>query len=123
MKSLEELNAIKDMYKNNVTIRTDEKDIRIVIGMGNSGLVAGARDIMNEIVNQVDQKQLGGKVLIMQEAKASISGNNPVVRIYDRENELAVYANVTREMVTRIIDEHIMNGNIVQEFLYTDSEV
>lgn len=74
MKSLDELNAIKQEYKSAVTIRTSDYETRVIVGMGNSGLVAGARDILKVIVKEIEEEGLSGKVIVMQEARVSRVG-------------------------------------------------
>lgn len=122
MKSLEELNAIKQEYKSAVLIRTSDYGTRIIIGMGNSGIVAGARDILKTIVEEIDKEDLNGSVIVMQEARVSRVGCNPVVKIVEDGVKTAVYANVTSDMARRIIKEHIINGNIIEEYLLKESE-
>ncbi len=122
MKSIDELNAIKQQYKNSVNIRTSDYEIRIIVGMGNSGLVAGARDILKELVKLVEQEGLNGRVIVTQEARVSKVGHNPVVKIVENGIKTAVYSDVTVEMAERIVEEHIKNGRIVKEFLLTEGE-
>lgn len=117
MKSVDELNAIKEKYKSGVAIRTDDYETRIVVGMGNSGLVAGARDIMKVLVKKIDEEGLSGKVIITQEARVSKVGHNPVVKIVENGVKTTKYANVTKEMAERIVEEHIKGGKIIEEFL------
>lgn len=119
--TIDELNAIKAQYRNDVTIRTDEKPFLLVVGMGNSGIVAGARDILHELVRLVEDNNLTDKVRVMQKAKASISGHNPVVKLYD-DRELTVYADVTKEIAKLIIEERIMKGNTLSEYEYKGEE-
>ncbi|MCC8073493.1 MAG: (2Fe-2S) ferredoxin domain-containing protein [Clostridiales bacterium] len=122
MKSIDELNAIKQEYKSNVTIRTSDYETRIIVGMGNSGLVAGARDILKVIVKEVENAGLSGKVIVTQEARVSKVGCNPVVKIVEDGVKTAKYANVTAEMAKRIVDEHIKGGKIIEEYLLDESQ-
>lgn len=117
MKSIDELNEIKDKYKNEVTIRTSDYETRIVVGMGNSGLVAGARDILKAIVKKVEEDGLSGRVIVTQEARVSKVGCNPVVKIVEDGVKTAKYANVTAQMAERIVDEHVKGGKIIEEYL------
>lgn len=122
MKSIDELNEIKNQYRSDVTIRTSDYDVRIIVGMGNSGLVAGARDILKVIVQRIEDEGLSGKVIVTQEARVSKVGHNPVVKIVEDGVKTAVYSNVTAEMADRIIDEHIIGGKIVDEYLLKEEK-
>lgn len=118
MKSVDELNAIKQQYIDNIEIRTDEKPIKVVVGMGNSGMVSGARDILHTLVELVSKKGLSHKVLVMQEARVSIPGKNPVVKIIDEGIEEVTYINVDRVLAERIVNEHLLKGVIIQDHVY-----
>lgn len=120
MKSVEELNAIKNEYKNGIAVRTSDYDVRVVVGMGNSGLVAGARDTMKVLVEEIEKEGLNGKVIVTQEARVSKPGCNPVVCIVENHINTVTYANVTKEMARRIVDEHIKGGNIIDEYVLPD---
>lgn len=118
MKSVDELNAIKQQYIDNIEIRTDEKPIKVVVGMGNSGMVSGARDILHTLVELVSKKGLSHKVLVMQEARVSIPGKNPVVKIIDEGIEEVTYINVDSVLAERIVNEHLLKGVIIQDHVY-----
>lgn len=120
MKSLNELNAIKQEYKGTVTIRTSDYETRVIIGMGNSGLVAGARDILKTVLKEISDAGLNGKVIVMQEARVSRVGCNPVVKVVEDGVETAVYGNVTVEMAKKIVNDHIINGSIVKEYVISE---
>lgn len=118
MKSVDELNAIKQQYIDNIEIRTDEKPIKVIVGMGNSGMVSGARDILHNLVELVSKKGLAHKVLVMQEARVSIPGKNPVVKIMDDGIEEVTYINVDNVLAERIVNEHLLKGVIIQDHIY-----
>jgi NADP-reducing hydrogenase subunit HndB len=123
MKTLDELNAIKNQYKSSVAIRTDDYRIRIVVGMGNTGLVAGARDVLKAFVQMIDENGLSGDIIVTQEARVSKVGYNPVVKIVENGVTTAVYSKVTTQMVQRIVDEHIKGGKIIDEYILVDDSV
>lgn len=120
MKSIDELNKIKNKYAANVTIRTGNYDKSIIVGMGNSGLDAGARDILREFAKRIEDEGLNSKVIVTQEARVSKSGFNPVVKIVENGTETARYANVTAEMADRIVEEHIKGGKIIDEYILAE---
>ena len=122
MKSLQELNAIKEKHKNDVTIRTSDYEMRIIVGMGNSGIVAGARDILKELVKKIEEEGLSGRVIVTQEARVSRVCYNPVVKIMENSIKTAVYSNVTAEMADRIVEEHIKNGKIINEYILHEED-
>ena len=54
MKSLEDLMKIRDAAKNNMAMRSDDKQkYRVVVGMATCGIAAGARPVLNTLVEEV----------------------------------------------------------------------
>ena len=66
MKTLAELQAIKERMKNKVVLREGSGDIRVVVGMATCGIAAGARPVLNTFVEEVNNGCLAGKVTVSQ---------------------------------------------------------
>ena len=59
MKSLAELEAIRKKTINNVTLRTDDDAVRVVVGMATCGISAGARPVMTTFIEEIGKRNLG----------------------------------------------------------------
>ena len=60
MKSLAELQAIRDKMKNSINVRDDGEDkIRVVVGMATCGIAAGARPVLASFSEEVAKRGLG----------------------------------------------------------------
>ena len=55
MKSLAELQAIKDKMKNKVVLREGSGEIRVVVGMATCGIAAGARPVMKALMDEIEK--------------------------------------------------------------------
>ena len=59
MKSLAELQAIRDKARGKVTLREGQDDaIRVLVGMATCGIAAGARPVLTTIVDEVAKRGL-----------------------------------------------------------------
>lgn len=57
MKSLEDLKKLRDAAQSNMSMRTDEQQkYRVVVGMATCGIAAGARPVLNTLVETVAQE-------------------------------------------------------------------
>ena len=64
MKSLEDLKKIREAAQNKMTMRMDDdQKYRIVVGMATCGIAAGARPVLNTIVEEVAKAKLPVTVL------------------------------------------------------------
>lgn len=58
MKSLAELAEIRNRMKDKVSMREGSGDIRIVVGMATCGIAAGARPVLNTLVEEISAQGL-----------------------------------------------------------------
>ena len=59
MKSLAELQAIRDKMRQQIDLRDSGDDrIRVVVGMATCGIAAGARPVLNAFLEEVDKREL-----------------------------------------------------------------
>ena len=59
MKSLAELQAIRDKMRRQIDLRDSGDDrIRVLVGMATCGIAAGARPVLNAFLEEVAKRQL-----------------------------------------------------------------
>jgi NADP-reducing hydrogenase subunit HndB len=116
MKSLAELQALRDSMKGRIGVRDDaEGNIRVVVGMATCGIAAGARPVLTEFTKEVEKRNLHN-VTIAQTGCIGICQYEPVVEVYAPGQEKVTYVKMTPEKVSKIVNEHLVNGNPVLEF-------
>lgn len=117
MKSLAELEAIRQKTLNRINLRReDEKEaIRVVIGMATCGIAAGARPVMLAFMDEINKRSLN-HVTVSQTGCIGMCRLEPMVDVYLPGQEKVTYVHVTPEMVGRIVAEHIVNGRPVAEY-------
>lgn len=121
MKTLEELKAIREKALSQVSVRSDENKIRIIVGMATCGIAAGARPVMNALVSESAKRGLNN-VSITQTGCVGMCRLEPLFEITEPSGKNYTYINMTEEKAIRVINEHIVNGNPVSEFLIGTSE-
>ena len=116
MKSLAELQALRDKMQKNIGIRADEPDnIRIVVGMATCGIAAGARPVLTAANEEVAKRELKN-VTVAQTGCIGICQFEPVVEVFVPGKEKTTYVKMTPEKMVRVINDHIVNGNPVTEY-------
>ena len=116
MKSLDELKALRDKLKGTVDMRqSDENRTRVVVGMATCGIAAGARPVLAAIIEEVAKRQVKN-VTVGQTGCIGICQYEPVVEVFQPGREKVTYVKMTPERAARIVNDHIINGNIVGEF-------
>ena len=116
MKTLAELQAIREQMKNKMNIREEsEAGTRIVVGMATCGIAAGARPVLTTLSEEVAKRELKD-VLVTQTGCIGICQFEPVVEVVAPGKDKVTYVKMTPEMAVRVVNDHIVNGNVVQEF-------
>ena len=119
MKSLAELQAIKDKMKNKVVLRDGINEFRVVVGMATCGIAAGARPVLNTIVEAVNAEGLADKVSVSQTGCIGLCQYEPIVEIH-QNGEKVTYVHMTAEKAATVIEKHLKGGKIVAEFTAQD---
>ena len=116
MKSLAELQAIKDKMKNKVIIREGVNDVRVVVGMATCGIAAGARPILNALVEEVNAADLADKVTVSQTGCIGLCQYEPIVEVFEAGKEKVTYVKMDVDKAKRVVKEHLKGGKVVAEY-------
>ena len=120
MKSLAELQAIKDRMKDKVVLREGTSKVRVVVGMATCGIAAGARPVLSAFVEAVNESGLAGEVTVSQTGCIGICQYEPVVEIYEAGGVKTTYVKMTPEKAKTVVEKHLKGGNAVAEFTIAD---
>ena len=115
MKSIADLEKIRQKTLSQVNLRRDHEGTRIVIGMATWGSAAGARPVMNAFVDEVGKRNLLN-VVVAQTGCIGMCRYEPIVDVIRPGEEKVTYVKVTPEMVARIVSDHVVNGQPVVEY-------
>ena len=116
MKSLAELEAIRQKTLENIAMRKEVHDsARVVVGMATCGIAAGARPVMLAFVEEINKRKLD-HVTVPQTGCVGMCRLEPMVDVYLPGQEKVTYVKLTPDMVPRIVAEHIVNGRPVLEY-------
>jgi len=116
MKSLAELQALRDKMKDEMGIRSDAPDnIRIVVGMATCGIAAGARPVLTAISEEVAKRNLKN-VTVAQTGCIGICQYEPVVEVFVPGKDKTTYVKMDSEKAVKVVVDHIVNGNVVAEY-------
>ena len=116
MKSLAELQAIKDKMKNKIVLREGTGDIRVVVGMATCGIAAGARPVLAAFVEEVNNAGLTEKVTVSQTGCVGYCRLEPIVEIHEAGKEKVTYVHMTADKAKKVVEEHLKGGKIVAEY-------
>ncbi len=116
MKSLAELAAIRDKMKNSVAMREGAGGIRVVVGMATCGIAAGARPVLNTIVEEVAKANLSDSVTVTQTGCIGICQYEPVVEVYEEGKDKVTYVKMDVDKAKEVVEQHLKGGKVVTKY-------
>ena len=122
MKSLAELQAIKDRMRSKVILREGSGDIRVVVGMATCGITAGARPVLNTLVEEVNNGGLYEKVTVSQTGCIGLCQLEPIVEIHEAGKEKVTYIKMTPDKAKEVVEKHLKGGNVVTEYTVANAD-
>ena len=116
MKSLAELQEIRNKALNQVNLRKEREDgIRVVVGMATCGIAAGARPVLNSFVSEIEKRNLAN-VTVTQTGCIGMCRLEPIVEVYGPGEEKVTYVHMTEEKAIKVVTDHLINNKPVTEY-------
>jgi len=115
MKTLKDLEEIRKRTLDTINLRKDQSGTRIVVGMATCGIAAGARPVLLSIMEEVEKNELAD-VIVAQTGCIGMCRLEPIVEVYKPGEEKVTYVKMNPSKAKRIINEHVMQGKVVQEY-------
>jgi NADP-reducing hydrogenase subunit HndB len=114
LKSLNDLQALRQQLQKDIKARTDTATT-VTVGMGTCGIAAGAREVMHAILNELENRGIDAHVTTV--GCIGMCSKEPLVDIQQGDEPRVTYGNISPEMVPKLIEEHLVNGNVVDEWV------
>ena len=126
IKSLEELEKIRDEHKDKVSLRHNNPGggdkIEVLIGMATCGITAGARETLNTFAEEIGRLGLGN-VRVVSVGCIGYCHSEPTVQVNIPGQQPVLYGNVRKDKVHQIVEQHIQGGKPVESLvLHMDFE-
>ncbi len=114
LKSVEDLTRVREE-----TLRSRDARLKagatIYVGMGTCGVAAGARETMDAIQGELARRKIDAQVTTV--GCIGMCVREPLVDIQPAGGPRITYANVKPDMVPRLIEEHLVKGRPITEWV------
>lgn len=114
LKSLDDLRRVREQAQSEMKTRL-ETGTTITVGMGTCGIAAGARETMHAILDELRERDIEAHVTTV--GCIGMCVLEPLVDIEQAGKPRITYGNITKDRVSRLLEEHLINGNVVEEWV------
>ena len=114
IKSIEDLRRIREQAQEALKVR-NKANTQIIVGMGTCGIAAGARETMRAVLEDLANR--GIKANVTTVGCIGMCTEEPLVEIVEPGKARITYGGVTADRVPQLIEEHLVNGNVIREWV------
>ena len=113
--NLADLRKIKEAASDQTAARSEGRT-RIIVGLGTCGIAAGARNVMQAIMEELRKREIKD-VSVETTGCIGMCQKEPLVDIIREGQQRITYGPVKIEDAARLVSNHIVNGNILEDIV------
>ncbi len=116
--TLDDLKKLRAEKKHQMDMRDPEnKTILIVVGMGTSGIAAGAKDTLNAFLVELEDQGLAN-VSVRQAGSLGLDFAEPTVEVTMPGMPTVIYGNVDAAVARDIVHKHIIGKVLLENHIF-----
>ncbi len=116
--TLDELRKLRETKKIEMDMRSPEnKSIHIIVGMGTSGIAAGAKQTLNAFVEELNEHGLT-EVAVRQVGGMGLDHAEPTVEVRVPDMPTVIYGRVSADIARKIVRKHVLGKQLVNEHIF-----
>lgn len=113
---IEDLKKIKERVQAENVLRDGDRRVRVTVHMGTCGIAAGARDVMNTLLDEIRESQVSD-VVVTTSGCMGLCSREPEITVDILGQEPIVYENVDDNKMRQIFRRHVLQGEIQTPFV------
>ncbi len=113
--TVEDLKKIKDKKLKEISPRQHHFRVAITVHMGESGIAAGARDVMTALLEEAAAADCDD-VQVLTADSYEKGKNEPYVSVSIKGQNTVLYQNMDADKIRQVFQKHILADEILKEF-------
>jgi len=114
---LDDLKKIQDKVKASTALREGGTRARVTIHMGTCGIAAGARKVMQALMDEVGKRNLTD-VIVTTSGCAGLCSREPMATVEIAEQAPVKYVDLDESKIIEVLDEHVVNGRVLDKYAF-----
>jgi len=112
---IDDLEKISQRVRKTTLLREGAGKAKIVVHMGTCGIAAGAREIMNTLLDEFEKRNIVD-VILTSSGCAGLCSKEPMATVEVKDEAPVKYVDLTPEKIRRILTEHVIGGKVISEY-------
>jgi len=112
---IDDLDRISEEIRRTTLLRDGDSRAKITVHMGTCGIAAGARGIVNALLEEIQQKNIKD-VIVTTSGCAGLCSKEPMATVEIKGEAPVKYIQLTPEKICDIVSQHVLNGKMVKDY-------
>ena len=113
--SIQDLKKIKEKTAKAVSVREGMASIKITVHMGTCGIAAGAREVMNALMEEMAETDRQD-IRVVNSGCMGMCSSEPNVTIEIKDQEPIVYQHMDANKMRQVFKRHVLSGEVQTDF-------
>lgn len=114
LKNAADLERMRQEVQAALATRQGGGGARLVVAMGTCGIAAGAREVVAALLDELAKREIFD-VQVTQTGCKGLCDREPTLDVIRPGEAPVTYGDVTPDLARRIVAEHVMGGQVVQD--------
>jgi len=116
IESVKDLQRIRAEKNQEIEAGKIGKQRRLILGLGTAGVASGARDTLKAMLAFIKENKVD-RIIIKHTGDIGLDSFEPILRVEVPGQDPIAYSNVTPEKAVEIIQAHVMNGRVLENYI------
>jgi NADP-reducing hydrogenase subunit HndB len=113
--TIDDLKRIKEETTKSTSLRDGDANIKITVHMGTCGIAAGAREVMNALMEEMAEADRQD-IRVVTSGCMGMCSSEPNVTVESTEAEPIVYQKMDANRMRQVFRRHVLLGEIQSDF-------
>ena len=113
--TIEDLKKLRDSAKKSTPLREGETSVKVTVHMGTCGIAAGAREVMDALLQEVTEAKRSD-IRVITSGCMGMCSSEPNVTVEISGNEPVIYQHMDRNRMRQVFKRHVLLGEVQTDF-------
>ena len=113
--TIEDLKKIRESAKKSTALREGEAAVKITVHMGTCGIAAGAREVMDALLEEMAQTDRQD-IRVVTSGCMGMCSSEPNVTVDVQGKDPVIYQHMDRNKMRQVFKRHVLLGEVQTDF-------
>jgi NADP-reducing hydrogenase subunit HndB len=113
--TIDDLKKIKERVKRDTALREGGSTVKITVHMGTCGIAAGAREVMNALLDEMSETDRQD-IRVITSGCMGMCSSEPNVTVEMQDKDPVIYQHMDANRMRQVFKRHVLLGEVQTDF-------